>query len=352
MLALDHCIFSLQAAGGISNWWAAHTRLMAQRYGDRLFHTGLYANSNIYLGGQGIMPDGQSNERLPLLWPFRPVSVPPQVTVFHSSYLRSCDSRASTATVFTFHDDTWLSHLSPMAILKANRVESCLARAALVHCISNFSKQRLLRRYPWISESRIRVVYHGFACRTEATPVKQVANLEGPYVLWVGNRHSYKNGFIAIAALAKLPEVNLVLAGGEPVSAKERNEISRFKLQDRVHVVSRVNSSELTWLYQNAVALWYTSLNEGFGMPVIEAAAQSCPVLACSGHAVEEIGGGWPILSPSPDSHWLAKETERLVSSEALRSKIAGEGVAIAQQYSWERYRDGITSMYEELGLR
>ena len=352
MLVLDHCIFSLQTAGGISSWWAEHTRLACQRYGDRVCHKGLYANNNLYLKAEEIVPAEQPRAgRLPLLWPFQPVDLPPQATVFHSSYLRFCNRRANAATVFTFHDDIWLSHRSPAAMLKANRTANCLAKATLIHCISSFSKRVLLERYPWVPESRIRVVYHGFSPAPPANPINQISRLSGPYALWVGNRHFYKNGFITIGALGKLPGINLVLVGGEPLSAKERNEIARLKLHDRIHSLTRVSSSELTWLYQNAVALWYTSLNEGFGMPVIEAAAQRCPVLASAGHSVEEIGRGWPIVSANPTSSWLAKETERLLSSETLRKKLGDEGPALARYYSWDRYSDGITSVYEELGL-
>jgi mannosyltransferase len=351
MLVLDHCIFSLQNAGGISRWWFDHTKCMASRFENRVSHVGLHRNGNVHLQAEetlGVYPTG----RLSPLWPFRPVSIPLGTRVFHSSYFRRCAPQPGVALVFTFHDDVLLNSRSVSSLLKRRCVEACVRAASIVHCVSEFSKTTLLRRYPWFPESRARVIYHGFSMSKDAVPVTQVSDLGAPYVLWVGNRFGYKNGAISFTALAKVPSLHLVVVGGERPSRVEREDLRRLNLEARVHFLGGLPGPQLNWLYQNAVALWYPSLMEGFGMPVIEAAAQGCPVLACAGHAVEEIGRGWPLLSPRPNSTWLADQSLRLLSDAALLSRLRSEGPALAAQYSWTRYADAMASLYEEAGLR
>ena len=349
MLALDHCIFTLQNAGGISRWWFDHTKCVSHSFANRVSHIGLHRNHNVHLGADNAL-DLHPAGKLSALWPFVPVSVPRGTRVFHSSYFRRCVQQPNLATVFTFHDDVTLNR-SMSGMLKKRCVEACVRSAAFVHCISEFSKQTLLRRYPWFPESRARVIYHGFSTTRDAAPVAEVAASNTPYVLWVGNRAGYKNGSISFKALAKSSPLHLVLVGGEKPSPAEREEIQRLNLESRVHFLGGLPGPQLTWLYQNAVALWYPSLMEGFGMPVIEAAAQGCPVLASAGHAVEEIGRGWPLLTARPDSTWLADQSLRLLANATLSSRLRSEGPALADRYSWSNYASAMASLYEEAGL-
>jgi len=347
MLALDHAIFSLQAAGGISKWWLMHTLCMAERFGPSVLHLGPYSNHNVLLGEvrAGRMP--VSRGKLSWFWPWRPVHLPETARVFHSSYLRTCQRGSNVASVFTFHDDVWLNDNSLTSRLKRSCVERCLRRARIVHCVSSFSKSRLLRRFPWVPEERIRVVYHGVTPPGNSSG-KIETSVAGQFVLWVGNRHHYKNGGIAFEAAARLPDTRLVCVGGEPLSADEHGTIERLGLTPRFHHFPEAPTGMLNWLYANATALWYPSLIEGFGLPVIEAAARGCPVLGASGHAVEEIGRGWPILTAQPSGEWLAAMTELLRHDPTLRARLASEGIGLARQYTWERYTSEMAGLYAE----
>jgi glycosyltransferase involved in cell wall biosynthesis len=349
VLALDHSIFSLQAAGGISKWWLMHTLCMEKQYGPAIFHLGPYSNRNIHLAEIPSSGLPASSAKLPVLWPWRPVSVPANTRVFHSSYLRTCSDYRKVAAVFTFHDDFWLGGPSMKSRLKKACVARCLSQSRLVHCVSNYSKSLLLERFPSLPGDRVRVVYHGVAPPGELHPVAVAERIAGNYVLWVGNRHLYKNGSIALAAAAKLPNVHLICVGGEPLSADELTTIRDLDLAPRFHHLQGITTKQLDWLYANALALWYPSLLEGFGLPVIEAAARGCPVLAAAGHAVEEIGRGWPLLTARPTAEWLAGETARLGDDHSMRRRLTSEGIELARHYTWERYTEEMTAVYAEL---
>jgi glycosyltransferase involved in cell wall biosynthesis len=96
------------------------------------------------------------------------------------------------------------------------------------------------------------------------------------------------------------------------------------------------------------MALWYPSINEGFGFPVLEAAYHGCPVIGSSGHAVEEIGSGYACLSDKITPEWMVKATEE-ASTKPNSSRIS-TGRALVKKFSWDNYRSSMTAIYKELG--
>lgn len=347
MIALDHSIFSLQASGGISRWWLMHSLSMTRKYGHDVHHIGPYANRNIHLeeAPRNCLPAAAG--RLPLHWLWAPATVPEGARIFHSSYLRVCRDDPRVAMVFTFHDDFWLSGRSWKCQIKKACIVRCLKRARIIHCVSAFSKARLMQRFPSTPEHRIRVVHHGVT-PPAGPPNAAMLPVSGDIALWVGNRHLYKNGPLAFEAAALSAGLQLVCVGGEPLSPTEQARIRELGLGERFHHYPRASGAELSWLYSRAVALWYPSLLEGFGLPVIEAAAHGCPVLATAGHAVEEIGKGWPILANHPTAQWLASETETLRRDRTLRARLASQGVELARSYTWTRYAAEMADIYAE----
>jgi mannosyltransferase len=222
-------------------------------------------------------------------------------------------------------------------------------RADLVHCVSKESARQLLTLFPTISESRIRIVYHGVKpCAPVA--VDSLKLRTGGFVLWVGKRWGYKNGSIAYSALRLLPDVDLVFVGGEAPSDFERTLAVRLGIADRVHYVGFVSTSELAWAYTHSIALWYMSVVEGFGLPVVEAAAYGCPAITASNDAVREVAGGWALMTDRPNPEWLAATTMR-VAGRGARQEIGQRGRALASKFSWEANSQQMLQIYSELGL-
>src|SRR5262249_9161335 len=127
----------------------------------------------------------------------------------------------------------------------------------------------------------------------EGVPARGIPEVSGPFVLWVGERHSYKNWAGTMEALSRSSRARslaVLCGGGGPRLAGEREQLRRLGLEGRA-VQRGLSEPELRWAYENAVALIYTSLWEGFGLPILEALALGCPVLASCRASLPEVGG-------------------------------------------------------------
>jgi glycosyltransferase involved in cell wall biosynthesis len=119
------------------------------------------------------------------------------------------------------------------------------------------------------------------------------AEVEGDYLLMVGQRGGYKSGhtvFMTLAAMCKADMYcpKLVLVGGGEVTEEERGWLG-----GAVEAVQmgRVDDGELAALYRGAVALVMLSVDEGFGLPVVEAMACGCSVVVSDIEVFREVVG-------------------------------------------------------------
>ena len=146
-----------------------------------------------------------------------------------------------------------------------------------------------------VPESKMTLAYPGVdlqpASEEEVKEFKKFLGIEKPYFLMMGRRSGYKNSHSFFEAFNKLPNKDnfeLVLAGGETDTINIPDFIKK------VHIVSNIphDSPDLRAAYTGAFALVYPSLYEGFGLPIIEAIACGCPVIAnIKNPMIEEMGG-------------------------------------------------------------
>ena len=94
--------------------------------------------------------------------------------------------------------------------------------------------------------------------------------------------------------------------------------------------------TDLPALYAGARALVFPSLDEGFGLPVVEAFACGTPVLASTAGALPETAGGAALLVDPEDVDAIADGVRRLLEDGALRADLAARGRARAASLTWE----------------
>jgi glycosyltransferase involved in cell wall biosynthesis len=107
-----------------------------------------------------------------------------------------------------------------------------------------------------------------------------------------------------------------------------------------------VTSEDLVSLLQAARALLQPSIVEGFGIPVLEAMACGCPVIASDTAALVEVGGGASLHAAVGDASALAAAITRLRSEN--REDLRQRGLARAAQFSWERTAAETLAVYRE----
>jgi len=109
-----------------------------------------------------------------------------------------------------------------------------------------------------------------------------------------------------------------------------------------VHVTGYVDDGTLASLYRRALAFAYPSLDEGFGLPVLEAMACGCPVLTSDVPVLREVAGGAAHLIDPLDIESLATGLETLAGDEGLRASLARRGLTRAAQFSWAKTAAGV----------
>ncbi len=237
-----------------------------------------------------------------------------------------------------------------------------VARGATVHTTSTFVASEIEEIFgPGLDDSgRIEVVPLGvpdLGPPVTSAPAEVAATISsGPYVLAIGTMEPRKNlahlvgAFGAVAA--SHPELRLVLAGpdGPARPGVDAAVASLPRLQrDRIVITGPVSGTARRALLDNATALAYPSLYEGFGFPVLEAMAAGVPVVAARAGAIPEVAGDAALLVDPADAAELAEALDSLVSSEALRQEYADRGSDRVRLFSWPATALGLAGAYRRL---
>ncbi|MDR2824828.1 MAG: glycosyltransferase, partial [Prevotellaceae bacterium] len=112
-----------------------------------------------------------------------------------------------------------------------------------------------------------------------------------------------------------------------------------------------VENQQLNTLYNNAFALIYPSLYEGFGIPVLEAQLAGCPVLAYNAPSVGEIIGDKTLVSQENTVESFLEKV-KLLENEKIRNEIINRGFENATKYSWKRMQQQIIELYNEIEIK
>jgi len=228
----------------------------------------------------------------------------------------------------------------------------CVEEADLVICISETTRSDLLAVYG-IPEMRTRVIPLGCNERFEVLQDATVSDerpTDGPYLLYVGERYHYKGFETLMRAYAvwdRHHEAGLVVVG-PTWSRQESEELKRLKIGERVVHMGYVDDRTLCVLYNRALALVYPSLYEGFGLPLLEAMACGCPIVASRIPSTIEVAGDYPsYFEPGDEESLLAALDKSLI--EGRPSPRLTEGVARAKRFSWNDTATQTLTVYRAL---
>lgn len=248
--------------------------------------------------------------------------------------------------VLTVHDmiPELLDVYKPQAELK----QLLCPLATLIHVPSQNTKDDLMR-IMGIPSEKITVIPHG----APNTPPQRKPIFDFPYLLYVGARWSYKNfePFITeySQVLSQNPELHVVCTGN-PFSDEELDLLSKLNIRKRVVSMSHVSELQLQSLYQHSVAFVYPSAYEGFGIPILEAFVNGCPVLLNNSSCFPEIGGDAAIYFDINQKGDLAEHImDLLQSSKEERQQVINKGLQRAKRFSWEESARKLVHVYGTL---
>jgi glycosyltransferase involved in cell wall biosynthesis len=175
--------------------------------------------------------------------------------------------------------------------------------------------------------------------------------VEAPFLLYPAITHPHKNHVTLLRAFAAVassdPSLSLVLTGGEGAAASQvRREIDSLDLDRRVHLLGRIPRPDLDRLLRGAVALIFPSRHEGYGLPVAEAMALGCPVIASDAAAVPEVVGDAGLLVDPDDVDGWIGAISSVLGNEDLRSRLVARGREQVASLSPERTARRLVDAY------
>jgi glycosyltransferase involved in cell wall biosynthesis len=219
-------------------------------------------------------------------------------------------------------------------------------RAAVVLTPSEFCRNDLLEHYR-LEPERVHVVplwvgrpgALAWNSRDRAMAVLERFGVSPPFLLYLGNLHPRKNVSRTIAAFAQAKrsdpafgEHRFVVAGGRWWGSGEA-EAATSAPEGSVVFLGRVDEDVRRLLLEQADALVYASLFEGFGLPPLEAMAVGTPVLAGDAAAVPEVTGGAALLVDPRDESAIGEGMRRIVTDEHLRAELVRRGTHRVSHY-------------------
>jgi len=126
-------------------------------------------------------------------------------------------------------------------------------------------------------------------------------------------------------------------------------KIALLSLNDHVRLLTGVEDSELVQLYRSAGVFVFPSLEEGFGLPPLEAMACGTPVVASNTSSLPEVLGDAALLVDPTDVEALAGAIEAVLTDPSLADSLRHRGPAHCRQFSWERTAKGTLAVYESI---
>ncbi len=175
--------------------------------------------------------------------------------------------------------------------------------------------------------------------------------LEAPYLLHVGAIQRRKNLARLIEAFEGLPgDRLLVLAGSDGYGAAAiRERIRGSPAAGRIRELGYVDEPTRAKLYRGAAALAFPSLDEGFGIPILEAFAAGLPALTSDSSALPEVAGDAALLADPLEVEAIRDGLLRILEDEALRADLIEKGRRRAAEFTWRRAARETAAVYRDL---
>lgn len=234
-----------------------------------------------------------------------------------------------------------------------------LRRASAVACDSQATRLDLVRRLG-VRANRTVVIYPGIDPQPMDT-VRVAPPLPRPYILCLGPWARRKNLEVVVQAFASLapqhPDARLVITGGpapgvQSYTKQELISLLPEHLRDRMLLPGYVDRDEIRGLLSGASVLAYPSVDEGFGLPPLEAMAAGVPVVVADTPAVVEATGGAALVAPSDDPSAWAFWLSLLLARQDVAGQLREAGLRRSARFTWEACAHRFVRLYGRLANR
>ena len=228
---------------------------------------------------------------------------------------------------------------------------------------SDYAKKDIMRGYGF-DESHVAVINNAIdpsftpASAQEIAQLKKKYGLPEKFFLGVARHIPTKNvlrtvrAFELFCSMYGKSDIHFVHVGSRSDDSPKLDAIvERSPVKDRIYLVGYVDQGDLAALYSAAFALVFPILNEGFGLPAIEAMACGTPAIL-SKTAAPEIVQGEAMLVDVLSEKEIAEAMYALANDAHLRASVAEKGRAKAMTFTWEETGNKLMAVYKKLVVR
>ena len=179
---------------------------------------------------------------------------------------------------------------------------------------------------------------------------KCLFELPEKYWVFVGALTARKNMEKVVEAIASMTrKLPLVIVGNNTDHVRKIIKLGDLKGVEIINITG-ADDVQLKTIYSKSVGLVYPSLWEGFGLPIIEAAAVGIPVITSNNTSMQEIGREFAFLVDPLSTHDICQAMERVISLENTeRMILKNKSKLISKQYTWKRCIDLHGELYHSL---
>lgn len=185
-------------------------------------------------------------------------------------------------------------------------------------------------------------------------PVRKKYNLPCDFIMAIGSADPRKNVSVVVQAYAQLPEnlkanYQLVIIWTNSLLAEQlMRHVVELGVDKSVRFITHVSNEDLVRLYNEASLFVFPSLEEGFGLPPLEAMACGTPVVAADNSSIPEILGDAALLVEAGDVDATADNMTRILTDGMTQAELIQKGLDRAASFSWQKCARETIEVYEQ----
>jgi glycosyltransferase involved in cell wall biosynthesis len=269
--------------------------------------------------------------------------------IFHATYSDPYFlTKVKKPLVVTIHDminekfpEYHASHAKHIASKK-----KLIFNSSHIIAISENTKKNILELYP-VDPDKISVIHHGAPVGLKSFLINEF----GEFILYVGRRTRYKKFRFFVQSIAPLliENSNLKLVcTGTSFTPDEEKFLIESGIRKQVIAVSA--SDELLYsLYRNALVFVFPSKFEGFGIPILEAFANNCPVCLSNSSCFPEIAGNAALYFNPDDADSIYDNVKKIITDKKLASELVKRGAERLPLFSWSSAAQKTLDVYKKI---
>ena len=255
----------------------------------------------------------------------------------------------ATKILLTIHDLNFLDkYTGAKRERKLKNLQKLVNKSSGIAYISEFTK-KIAEQHLKLPDVVQKVIYNGVSVSDVKAIKPTFVDRDEPFIFSIGIIGEKKNFHVLVEAMKELPSLKLFLCGNSSSKYADKIKalITKHKLGKRVVITGEVSEAEKNWMFESCKAFVFPSLNEGFGLPVVEAMHFGKPVVLSKLTSLPEIGGKEAVYLDNflPDE--IASKIQFAIQSHTSEQQKSLK--KRASFFSWQKAAEQYLEMYSAL---